>query len=400
MTTATSSPRKKSLNSGSALRSALDVCPVGIIMADRTGTITFANGEMERMFGYARPELLGFPSDALVKNGGGPVENYSGVNRVALGGEKTAPNFRSNGFNQINARDNSSMVGVIVDISGRIRNEQLKDEFIATVSHELRTPAHLDCRCAQSADRQRGRDITRSGPSAAADRARQQPAAGAAGQQHFADGKKRIRPGRVCLATRRDLSGVKHAIEANEGFAAARGIHVKLDDASASGELRADPDWIAQIVTNLLSNAIKFSPAGGEVIVGIEKRGETFRISVRDHGRGIPDEFKPHIFRKFAQADATDARDQGGTGLEHRQADRDASGRRGRVFRCAGRRDDFSCGPAGRWGWWPRAQITRALARHECDFKSVTVRAPAPEWVAARCPALQGGSRTRKVRSS
>ena len=32
------------------------------------------------------------------------------------------------------------MVGVIVDISGRIRNEQLKDEFIATVSHELRTP--------------------------------------------------------------------------------------------------------------------------------------------------------------------------------------------------------------------------------------------------------------------
>ena len=115
--------------------------------------------------------------------------------------------------------------------------------------------------------------------------------------------------------TSRFQAAVKHAIEANEGFAAARGIHVKLDDASASGELRADPDWIAQIVTNLLSNAIKFSPAGGEVIVGIEKRGETFRISVRDHGRGIPDEFKPHIFRKFAQADATDARDQGGTGL-------------------------------------------------------------------------------------
>ena len=96
MTTAMSSPRKKSLNSGSALRSALDVCPVGIIMADRTGTITFANGEMERMFGYARPELLGFPIDALVKNGGGPVENYSGVNRVAFGRRKTAQNSGRN----------------------------------------------------------------------------------------------------------------------------------------------------------------------------------------------------------------------------------------------------------------------------------------------------------------
>ncbi len=36
---------------------------------------------------------------------------------------------------------------------------------------------------------------------------------------------------------------------------------------------------------------------------------------MRDHGPGIPDEFKPHIFEKFAQANATDARRQGGTGL-------------------------------------------------------------------------------------
>ena len=39
------------------------------------------------------------------------------------------------------------------------------------------------------------------------------------------------------------------------------------------------------------------------------------RISVRDHGAGIPADFKPHIFKKFAQADATDTRQKGGTGL-------------------------------------------------------------------------------------
>ena len=39
------------------------------------------------------------------------------------------------------------------------------------------------------------------------------------------------------------------------------------------------------------------------------------RLTVRDHGPGIPVDFKPLIFEKFAQADAGDARQKGGTGL-------------------------------------------------------------------------------------
>ena len=39
------------------------------------------------------------------------------------------------------------------------------------------------------------------------------------------------------------------------------------------------------------------------------------RISVRDSGPGIPVDFKSRIYEKFAQVDATDARQKGGTGL-------------------------------------------------------------------------------------
>ena len=79
--------------------------------------------------------------------------------------------------------------------------------------------------------------------------------------------------------------------------------------------MRADPDRLVQVVTNLLSNAIKFSPRGEEVVVAIEQRIDDVRITVRDHGIGIPEDFKPRMFEKFAQADATDARQKGGTGL-------------------------------------------------------------------------------------
>jgi CheY-like chemotaxis protein/anti-sigma regulatory factor (Ser/Thr protein kinase) len=79
--------------------------------------------------------------------------------------------------------------------------------------------------------------------------------------------------------------------------------------------VHADPDRLSQVVTNLLSNAIKFSPPDAEVVVAIRERDRLVSISVRDHGPGIPPDFRPHMFEKFAQADASNTRRKGGTGL-------------------------------------------------------------------------------------
>jgi signal transduction histidine kinase len=69
------------------------------------------------------------------------------------------------------------------------------------------------------------------------------------------------------------------------------------------------------VVSNLLTNAAKFPPRGDEVVVSIEIADERVHVAVRDHGSGIPEEFKDRIFDKFVQIDASDARQRGGNGL-------------------------------------------------------------------------------------
>jgi signal transduction histidine kinase len=51
------------------------------------------------------------------------------------------------------------------------------------------------------------------------------------------------------------------------------------------------------------------------VVVATQKTGTAVRLSVRDWGPGIPDGFKSQVFEKFAQADGSDARRGGGSGL-------------------------------------------------------------------------------------
>jgi PAS domain S-box-containing protein len=48
------------------LRGAIEVCPFAIVVVDPAGRIVLANDELERMFGYARGELIGQEIEILV----------------------------------------------------------------------------------------------------------------------------------------------------------------------------------------------------------------------------------------------------------------------------------------------------------------------------------------------
>ncbi|HEY1087648.1 MAG TPA: ATP-binding protein, partial [Archangium sp.] len=108
---------------------------------------------------------------------------------------------------------------------------------------------------------------------------------------------------------------VEEAVQANRGYAAALRIELVVPGALPPAHVLVDPDRFEQVLTNLISNAAKYSPAGGVVEVGASVQAGRVRVTVRDHGPGVPADFEGRIFERFAQADGSNSRRQGGTGL-------------------------------------------------------------------------------------
>ena len=80
--------------------------------------------------------------------------------------------------------------------------------------------------------------------------------------------------------------------------------------------VETDRDKLRQVFSILLDNALKYSPDGGTVTVGVERKQETVEVSVADEGIGIPQADQEQIFRKFYRGtDAETRAGQGGTGL-------------------------------------------------------------------------------------
>lgn len=79
-------------------------------------------------------------------------------------------------------------------------------------------------------------------------------------------------------------------------------------------------DLLRSAVENVVRNAVRFTPEGTAVEVALQRQnggvGNVAVISVRDRGKGVPEEALEKIFRPFYRAeDARDRQSGGGTGL-------------------------------------------------------------------------------------
>ena len=79
-------------------------------------------------------------------------------------------------------------------------------------------------------------------------------------------------------------------------------------------KVRADYEKITWVVNNLVTNALKYTDAGDEICIQAHVEEGKMVVSVKDTGRGIPEEYLDKIFDKFVQVKGYDLEVRG-TGL-------------------------------------------------------------------------------------
>jgi signal transduction histidine kinase len=91
-------------------------------------------------------------------------------------------------------------------------------------------------------------------------------------------------------------------------------VHLEWSDAVPAVSLLTDPRKLTVVLRNLVGNALKFTESG-YVRVEAHHDAEGLVLRVADTGIGIRPEDQQTIFEMFRQADGSDSRRYGGTGL-------------------------------------------------------------------------------------
>ncbi len=190
---------------------------------------------------------------------------------------------------------------------------RMRDEFLATVSHELRAPLNSILGWGRLLEKGNLNEPT-------TEKAINTIVRNAESQNRLIEDLldvSRIISGKLRLEviTVKPINIVESALETVRPAAEAKGIKLEIKEGVDISHISGDPNRLQQVIWNLLSNAIKFTPNDGRVTLEIERSDDYVELRVKDTGVGIKEEFLPHVFDRFRQADASSIRKFGGLGL-------------------------------------------------------------------------------------
>lgn len=207
------------------------------------------------------------------------------------------------------------VLAIVRDISERKKAERLKNEFVSIVSHELRTPLTSIRGSLSLIAGAMAHDLSPKVKSMV-DIAHKNSERLVSLVNDILDIDK-IESGKMVFELKSVdiIALVEQAVETNRSYGVQYNITYQIQTDFPAAKIYADDDRIMQVLTNLLSNAAKFSPRGSTVLIQVSRHDKNIRVEVTDSGPGIPTEFRSRIFQKFAQADSSDTRQKGGSGL-------------------------------------------------------------------------------------
>ena len=283
----------------------------GIIFIDKSGVILSANNSALQIFNE---------TDMTHKNILHICRDMDLLQKIklCLEGDNEEKRFERNGkiyhiyFNP--TKNNAEISGAIIlllDTTEKYRAEKHRREFSANVSHELKTPL-----------------TTISGLS-------EMIGNGMAKAEDIAGFAVKISEQTERLMTIiEDIIRLSEFDEANmikefstfdlvelantvksslQEKANARQINIEIKGEAIN--IIANKRMIDELLFNLVDNGIKYNHDGGEVRIDLSTIDGFHKISVSDHGIGIPKEYLSRVFERFYRVDKSRSQKTGGTGL-------------------------------------------------------------------------------------
>lgn len=205
----------------------------------------------------------------------------------------------------------SGIALLLLNVTEKEKNEQMRREFTANVSHELKTPLHT---ISGSAELMANGIVKQSDMMSFS-------------KQIYTESQRMIR-----LID--DIIKLSHLDEGAEDMkreevdlyaladetvqslmpeAKAADVDIKLHGGTVN--IYGIPQLIQGIIYNLCDNAIKYNRKDGTVSVEVRDEESFVSLSVADTGIGIPAEHQERIFERFYRVDKSHSKEIGGTGL-------------------------------------------------------------------------------------
>lgn len=296
----------------------------GLVMSDRSGTITIVNRRIEEMFGLGdfsgrSIEDLANAIDTMVLT---PDFNLMEQTRAFLDGEQAFVETEFI-FNDVE-KSVFSLYMKQVDVPGknhgfllvfRDRTEEerlnrMKNELISVVSHELRTPVATIMGYVElmmmydlpATQRQQFMETISSEGSRLSSLL-----------DDVLDIQRLDNDGMTYHKTYVPLLELVEGVAEQWNIQSIQRIYVHAFNGDFFAY--ADQNRMVQVLHNLIGNAVKYSPGADRIDITLWEEKEWLCIDVRDYGIGIPENVQDLLFTKFYRVDNSDHRQIGGTGL-------------------------------------------------------------------------------------
>lgn len=293
----------------------------GMVLTDEAGRVLQANPAAERILGTAGRSLPGTSCHGQdLRTDAGALDCRTGCALLALCegqdhgvtlyrhvGEQRQPLLAS-AVPLVDARGRREVLHSFRDITHLKAADEAKTMFLATASHELKTPLTVIRGFTQVL--RTVVDEERASMALDAIETRTKELSAIVDRLLLSS---RIDAGRVDVVTEPvDVTALLTARLRDVGSSIGRAVEVEADPGLVA---EASAEALCTVVDHLVDNAAKYSPGGGAITVRARSTDDHVTIEVSDHGIGMTPEQADRCFDRFWQAEGTDVRRFGGTGI-------------------------------------------------------------------------------------